>query len=63
MEDAWKRKKSLPYTEMPLNTNISGMYMDDGRESMKKKSELMKTRASISEEKNTNKKKRLGRRT
>jgi len=31
MEDAWKRKKSLPYTEKPLNTGDSGTSMEDGR--------------------------------
>jgi len=37
MEDTWKRKRSLPYMEIPLNTGVSGIYMEDGRESITKK--------------------------
>jgi len=40
MEDAWKRKKSLPYSEMPLNTGDLGTSMEDGRERETKKLEL-----------------------
>jgi hypothetical protein len=36
MEDTWKTKTYLPYTNFPLFTNVSSNYMEDGRQIAKK---------------------------
>jgi hypothetical protein len=35
MEETWKRNCIIPYSEMPLYTNIFSIFMEDGRENEK----------------------------
>lgn len=35
MEDRWKRNNPLPYSEMPLYTDVFINFMEDGRKSKK----------------------------
>ena len=32
MEDMWKRKLSLPYSELSINTGNTSVFVEDGRE-------------------------------